>query len=570
MNMKRFFLGFIMMIALAMVGCNGNGGVPAAGKIQDDPTPVTQNPIDLGMLLAGYTDLGEDKEYTIKAGMSMDVGDAKFMCAAGGADCTVTVKDDKATYSSDGGMVTATGPSQMAQDAYDSTMARIMSIGDHHIKNVPPGNAEMLPALPKHPDAQSTDTTTISLLKGDLITGGVITVTELHSGGTSRTDALGIDDDGTNTYIDNTDSTVTTQSLPNADEFMMQSNPTNPPIAITDWKANVYKRTKPATDTLTIYQNDVAGDEAFNTYYAASNVLIDAVAEDVVTFANASVNKDSTSYFVGAGFPTADGGVIDTSHETGKNEFEGTFHGVAGTYSCGNASTSCRALRADGVLELTGTWKFEPDDPETKVKGVVADGDYLAFGYWKRESKGTNGMTTYNISAFGQGSMPFVASAIPALQGTAKYAGPAAGLFAKRTFSSDGTSQVTQGGEFTADVNLTASFGGGAIAFNDQFSIDGTVTGFKNSKGNTIDPGWALTLNKANFATVNSAGTDYEAHTNSFDGTIKAMGTTVGGKWEGMFYGPSANDAMPSSVAGQFGARFTNGEVLGGFGAVKK
>ena len=117
MDMKRFFLYFMVIAALALAGCGGNGGgTTTPPVVTPDPMDVA---IDLSGLLAGYMDLGDDMTYTIKAGASMDVGDAKFTCAAGGADCTVTVKDNKATYVDTGGMVTAMA-SQAAMDAKDT------------------------------------------------------------------------------------------------------------------------------------------------------------------------------------------------------------------------------------------------------------------------------------------------------------------------------------------------------------------------------------------------------------------------------------------------------------------
>ena len=52
-------------------------------------------------------------------------------------------------------------------------------------------------------------------------------------------------------------------------------------------------------------------------------------------------------------------------------------------------------------------------------------------------------------------------------------------------------------GHFSADVALTANFGGGNVPSNDQFTIGGKITGFVLQHGEEND--WAVGLGLADF-----------------------------------------------------------------------
>ena len=96
-------------LALAVSGCGGgsSGDTPAA--------PVT---VSMAMVTedgAGYT-APQAGEFMIAAGGTMTSGSVTFTCAAGGADCMVTVAAD-GTVTSTGGMVTA-----MNSEAYRAAL----------------------------------------------------------------------------------------------------------------------------------------------------------------------------------------------------------------------------------------------------------------------------------------------------------------------------------------------------------------------------------------------------------------------------------------------------------------
>ena len=122
---------------------------------------------------------------------------------------------------------------------------------------------------------------------------------------------------------------------------------------------------------------------------------------------------------------------------------------------------------------------------------------------------------------------------------------------------------------------LTATFGGGSVPANDHYSIIGSIDNFRDSRGRSIDSSWSLGLEAALFGSQQS-GALTGTNGNVFSGATEGdQGLT--GAWNGRFFGPVVvdnDDAMPgnqptfpSGVAGTFSGHFTNGDVLGAFGA---
>ena len=145
----------------------------------------------------------------------------------------------------------------------------------------------------------------------------------------------------------------------------------------------------------------------------------------------------------------------------------------------------------------------------------------------------------------------------------------------KRRVTPEGEVDNRRGGQFTADATLTATFGGGSVPANDHYSIVGSIDDFRDRRGRTIDSSWSVALEAALFGTQQS-GALTGTNSNVFSGATEGdQGLT--GAWNGRFFGPVVvdnDDAMPgnqptfpSGVAGTFSGHFTNGDVLGAFGA---
>ena len=83
------------------------------------------------------------------------------------------------------------------------------------------------------------------------------------------------------------------------------------------------------------------------------------------------------------------------------------------------------------------------------------------------------------------------------VEGTATYTGGATGVYVKNVLDNQGAITAATAGQFSAAVKLDASFGGGNVAANDQFTIEGEITNFalENSEEND----WAVKLGLADF-----------------------------------------------------------------------
>ena len=168
----------------------------------------------------------------------------------------------------------------------------------------------------------------------------------------------------------------------------------------------------------------------------------------------------------------------------------------------------------------------------------AADRDFLDFGYWGSGTTDATG-SAYEVQSFFRGEQPY--GSVSSVTGRATYEGTAVGLYALRAEGQDGA--VLDADQFTAEVSLTAQFGQLA-------GIGGTVSGFRDSLDNPIDPDWSVSL----------AGTPTDS-----DGAFSGLAT--GGTWSGQFFGDASSGQPPSGVAGQFTAQLDNGDLMGSFGA---
>ena len=375
---------------------------------------------------------------------------------------------------------------------------------------------------------------------------------------------------------------------------------------IDDWAANAYERsnkadatetppTRASMDLIVLYNDkEDPTPTAYSKVYNDDDIEgITAVNASEITFGalEATTNTELSAKIKSAKFDAIqndgsvtipmDDGDTDTVSE---HEVTGTFDGVPGTYACGVGSAECTVERsADGVLTFAQAgWTFTPamqetgDDPYTVP---VADADYMHFGFWKQASTNAKDEPAYKVIALFGGSDPSVIATVQTLQGSADYAGPASGNYVRKEFDTNGDPEHLYHGQFTASAELTANFVGGSVAADDHASITGTVENFMDGE-EAIDADWTVTLNKAPFDDGAATGLTTEG---VFTGTTStnddAMGTDSG-NWQGQFFGavnvantnvdPEVAAVLPSGVAGQFNGHFTNGHVLGAFGAPRK
>ena len=166
--------------------------------------------------------------------------------------------------------------------------------------------------------------------------------------------------------------------------------------------------------------------------------------------------------------------------------------------------------------------------------------------------------------------------------------GSATGVYVKRSVSRRTMKSIDgrvhrrrNGGQFTAETTIirshrfTPRLAVASVPANDHYSIVGSIDDFRDSRGRSIDSSWSLDLGAASFDSQQSAaltGTNGNVFSSATEGD---QGLT--GAWNGRFFGPVVDDnnaampgnqpTFPSGVAGTFSGHFTNGDVLGAFGA---
>ncbi len=229
-----------------------------------------------------------------------------------------------------------------------------------------------------------------------------------------------------------------------------------------------------------------------------------------------------------------------TSNGTARFTTTGSYHGVAGTFTCTGTCTSTWTT-AD-ALDLGGTWTFKPDNPSANVM----DGNAVQYGWWTNDL----GKTATEVARVYYGPKDMNAFEY-AGGGTATYKGSAVGQYAVHR----GAGAENDSGMFTADATLNADFGTDA-------EISGMIDGFMGADGMARD--WMVELRAATIATGAWA-----------DGmTVWTMGGdkgSVGGNWRGATYGPGDTPdtgMTPAAVAGSFSAVHGNiGNMIGAYGA---
>ena len=242
-------------------------------------------------------------------------------------------------------------------------------------------------------------------------------------------------------------------------------------------------------------------------------------------------------------------------------EFSGTFQGARGDYACSGTTCSVKVTdsAAGGIYTLTGDWTFTPDSAAT---AIVADADYLTFGWWIDEKKKTTaGDYPFEVKTFATGKATFPTGSVAPLVGTVKYSGAAAGLYAVKTVS-DGEIASARHGAFTADASLTADFG----ADNAEGFLSGKIDNFR---GGMDMADWEVTLEKSLLATGTALADLDETDNPTGKMASGKIGDTesTGGGWDASLHGTGEKGAAPSGIAGTFNVNFTNADIAGAFGA---
>ena len=359
----------------------------------------------------------------------------------------------------------------------------------------------------------------------------------------------------------------------------------------------------PATaDKVFVYTDRRAAEEADYQDYYGDDGPADGPGKTVVDNANDHSDtgddrrvltfqadiSDEADLFMADAFPNAPLQTftfedVDDTTDVMENELPGSFQGVPGTYICTNP---CSVATDDkGALSvLGGTWTFTPDEVaedgvDHMVEAVTPDNTYVYFGYWLHVTDPDGEKEAIGVGTFARGSGPVTAdtNGMRAIEGSASYSGSAGGKYAVKKLTSGGEINSLRTGQFVADVELNANFGGPTVVPRDAHQISGTIDNFRNyedpdGNDNPIVE-WEVSLG--------TASTDVDTDTNDDminDNVGKTNGGMMGGTWTHVFHNRPVDDAdtdevdenlmAPGHVTGMFDAHFNDGHAIGAYGAV--
>ena len=163
---------------------------------------------------------------------------------------------------------------------------------------------------------------------------------------------------------------------------------------------------------------------------------------------------------------------------------------------------------------------------------------------------------------------------LSSLTGSATYAGHAAGKFALDYSRNKVLDGASDGGHFTADAELKATFGSGATA-----GVTGTIDNFRLNDGSE-DPGWSVALARGG---IRPGGAISPPADDPTVWSIDGVAAAASGTWSGTMYDELPGDppggdgnTIPTTVTGTFyseyGASTSSvvGRMVGAFGANKQ
>ena len=529
--------------ALLVTACSGGGGSSTT------PTPPPPMPTDVSLadVTPGYMALAAGT-LDIPAGGSMDHGDVTFTCAAGGDGCMVTVAAD-GTATATGGTVTAMNSPAYQTRLDDAAAARVAAVTRAAMTKEEAIAVEAVQTAPDGPGGV------------DATTDHAITITR---DGTGTTVAIAVDGAAADdpTFMQAMDlgggRTEHVRTMP-ADgngnvvrEVMVVSTdievPVATPFAMVQGQA------------LTVDANGVGATGADAVAFDPGGALDGNNAADAAVLAKIM----ASAFTSGTGAELTFGGDDPADPADAAFTTPGSYNGALGAYKCARGAVDCTVtLDAMGMLTaMSDGWIFTPDMGATSD---VPDDDYLHYGFWLKKTTDAMGAVTYNeVQTFAASSVP-ASGDVGSVTGRATYRGDTTGVYVRNVYNTDGTIDRATSGHFTADADLTATFGQvndaageGTIAPNQLYTLSGTINNFMLSGGEANM--WSVAL-----------------HGDIAEGSGDASGTAKGGvegddgSFSATFHGPvtdaNSDPVHPHTVVGEFNASFSDGSVAGAFGA---
>ena len=554
----KFVLVLVASLALLLAGCGGGSSTPAE---PEGPTPEEIAEMEAMQMRAmeqkadleeANDDLDTALAATLNTQDALDAANAAHMALAAAIEAAADVSAaDKAIYES--AASAAMVRIEDAQKIFDAAEAERMAMEEEQRKMEEAARAA-----------------------------------EMTKVGKALKAALG------NTPLSNLDLATNPASLTSAGLTVgLPADPSGTPAAapsprmkagasagsLGDWAGNHYSHTNTGTkvsNSAVVYTNrGTPRSRLAATAFATTGVLPSNATYTAATGALAFISGTADSNIAGDGFADA-GTTTHTPAVSGTNiQIPGTYMGAAGTYICDTAAACSSAAGGAAGITLTGAWTF--------VHNVGAmtsepDANYLYFGWWlQKDSDGPTSASAFTgVVGSIQGDGTTALAANPnAISGKATYTGGAAGKFAISDPLNGG-----DGGHFTADATLSATFGAGATA-----GLTGTLDNFM---ANDKAVPWSVSLMRRTWDGTTAGLTAQppdDADTSGVDesmvGTVWSIdgnSAAASGGWTAQMYDEMPGTAptgdgsnVPTTVTGTFQSAFGSvGSMVGAFGAEKE
>ena len=340
-------------------------------------------------------------------------------------------------------------------------------------------------------------------------------------------------------------------------------------------------RTRGGTDTTVVYTDRELSRKLLD-HYASAKSSADAKQVEATStatgFPTLAVGSDNLiedeDWKVSHGFSSSIGAsATDRAPTKERASFGGSLHGISGQFLCSGGTGACmitltsayndndpdnvtptenRLSSVTMAVSSGATLYFKPSSASASIvlgpegiQGRVADdSEYMTFGWWGHEPAHVNGTYTFGVFSDVEGTGLQIGG-VSGVSGTAEYDGTAVGLYVEQ----DAT--TARQGEFTAEVRLTAVFGGTP-------SLSGEIDNFQTtprggSGDSTLSDSWVVVL-------ASGGGV-----------TIRRTGSTSSGAWSHEFvpnHGGARTDAPPPAVTGTFNTEIDNLlQIVGAYGA---
>ena len=539
MDMKRFFLYAIVIAALVMAGCGGNGGGGMTGGNGDNGG--TTPPPPAGPTVQELFETAQDAE---------DDADAAAMAATDAVTAAIVDSNNLDVYSVMGDSSMAKMNAQAVltaqttvNDAVTTTEAAVSKLmqadmdADEHDNSAL--DARIVAALAvaeqavmdAKAQAASTDLAlAVDLVMGDDEDNPMTPTSHQEAVAMQISEALMPDTDGTGVRVEHNDEAGaegTAGTVANARAAEILTVDMDNRVGMT-W-AKIVTDAGKVIESLPVSATD-GGTE-----------LVDAASLAGMAATSASM----------ASAPTGD-------VTYGTEMTDASYMGILGRSFCAGSDCS-----VDDDSNLTGSWYFTPNDETESYIGTTTDGAttyavetlFVEFGHWLSANTDATltDINTFALSAVAQTS-PALTVTADLTDTSATYSGMAAGMSVQKELDSDGqpVAGTLHSGAFTADVNLTATFGASP-------TLGGTIDNFKSDNMYAVDPNWTVELQ------VRSFNGEFDGGSAANSGRTIASGQD--GAWSAAAYGNASE--RPEGIFGGFNAHFTDGAAAGAYATRK-